>query len=210
MSKFGESEAGWQLRDLGSQSYGGIWPLSSGAPDFTVRDNNAGSELLGVSAGDDMGTANQISDGNWHFYAGAYNAFTGIRSLYVDGSLVALETNNNPCIPALAEHVVIAGKDSSPGNSFGSYSALEMFDVRIYNYTLTPAELTQVQTQAQQMPTLTSQVFPGGQMVLTWNLGLLQTTTNLLSPWTTLTNTSPFTNSINPAVPQQFFRAQDQ
>ena len=210
LSKFGETENGWQLRDLGSQGYGGIFPTSYGAPDFTVRDNNAGALLLGVSAGDDMGVTNRISDGNWHFYAGAFNAFTGIRSLYVDGLLVGQETNNNPCIPALPEHVVIAGKDSSPGNSFGSFSALEVYDVRIYNYSLTTSELADVQSGLQDTPTLTSQLNASlNQLVLTWNEGVLQTTTNLLSPWTTLTNTSPFTNSIILTKPQQFFRVQN-
>jgi hypothetical protein len=210
LSKFGETENGWQLRDIGSQGYGGIFPTSYGSPDFTVRDNNAGALLLGVSAGDDMGVTNRISDGNWHFYAGAFNAFTGIRSLYVDGLLVGQETNNNPCIPALPEHVVIAGKDSSPGNSFGSFSALEVYDVRIYNYSLTTSELADVQSGLQDTPTLTSQLNASlNQLVLTWNEGVLQTTTNLLSPWTTLTNASPFTNSIILTNPQQFFRVQN-
>jgi hypothetical protein len=211
MTKFGESESGWQLRDLGSQSVGGTWPTSYGAPAFTVRDSNAGTELLGVSAGDDMGPTNQIADGNWHFYAGSFSALTGNRYLYVDGVLRAEETNNTPCIPAAAEHVIIAGKDSPPGNSFGSFAALEIYDARIYNYDLTQPQVTAIQHIGIQ-PTLTSQYNAAlGTYTLTWNYGALQTTTNLLSGWTTLTNASPFalTNNINLTLPQQFFRVQN-
>ena len=205
VSKFGETENGWQVRDLGSQPYGGILPTSYGAPSFTVRDNNAGSLLMGVSAGDDMGVTNRISDGNWHFYAGVFNALTGIRSLYLDGVVVAQETNNNPCIPALPEHLVIAGKDSSPGNSFGSFSALEIYDVRLYNYDLNQSQVTQVQTPPPQVPTLTSS-YANGQYVLTWSNGTLQTTTNLLSGWTPVTTSSPYTIPVSTTNKQVFFR----
>ena len=137
VSKYGENapESGWQLRADG------------GGPDsaFTVRNNSAGSTnvTVGAAAGDDMSTTTiPTEDGNWHFYVGVFNASTGVRSLYVDGQLAANESAGNVPYPlASAEHLCIGAKDSPPGNSFGSFSSDQIYDVRIYNYGLTQSNV---------------------------------------------------------------------
>ena len=118
--------SGWQLRQYGSSGYAC----------FTVRDNNAGGLVFGNASIDldDLASTYPSNDGGWHFYAGTFNANTGVRNLYVDGTLAAQETNNVAYTLAAAEHLVIGGKDSAPGNSFGFFSTFEIYDVRIYNY----------------------------------------------------------------------------
>jgi hypothetical protein len=153
------------------------------------------------------------NDGKWHHFAGVFNSVSGVRSLYIDGVLAANETGNSAAdIVAAAEHLCLCAKDSSPGNTFGNYSTLRMYDARIYNYPLT---LTQIDVAAGLVPSLTttaSQVqvytnangaYYGGQIVLTWPYGTLHETTNLLGPWTVVTNTSPYTNTVT--GPQLFF-----
>ena len=141
VSKWGEGppynppEGGWQLRMDGDG-------MNSC---FTVRDNNAGGFVFGNTgnAADDMATVTFPSnDGNWHHYAGTFNANTGLRCLYVDGQLVAQETNNAACVLAPYSHVVIGGKDAQPGNNFGNFATNVLyFDVRIYNYSLSQGQV---------------------------------------------------------------------
>jgi hypothetical protein len=210
LSKWGESppEAGWQLRDDGS---------STSYMAFTVRNGGGDTVTLGTAVygnSDDMATRSiKSNDGKWHHFAGVFNSISGVRSLYIDGVLAANETGNSAAdIVAAAEHLCLCAKDSSPGNTFGNYSTLRMYDARIYNYPLT---LTQIDVAAGLVPSLTttaSQVqvytnangaYYGGQIVLTWPYGTLHETTNLLGPWTVVTNTSPYTNTVT--GPQLFF-----
>ena len=142
VSKYGETEAGWQLRDDGSVSNGQTYAC------FTVRNGSVGSVTLGTEVygnPDDMATRSIFSnDGNWHFYAGVFSSVSGVRSLYVDGVLAAQETANTAYDLATAEHLCIGAKDSPPGNSFGNFSTLEIYDVRMYNYALTFSNILQV------------------------------------------------------------------
>jgi hypothetical protein len=130
VSKYGENP-GWQLRSGPNTGYA-CW---------TMRDNNAGAATLG-SGGDDMYTTLFNTAGSaWHLYAGTFDAVTGIRNLYVDGQLAAQETNTVPYFLATAEHLCIGSRDSPPGNSFGGYISGGIYDVRIYNYALTAAQI---------------------------------------------------------------------
>ena len=141
VSKYGESEAGWQLRNDGSVNNGQTWSC------FTVRTGSVGTVTLGANTynnPDDLGTRSiQSNDGNWHCYAGVFSSVTGQRSLYIDGVLAAQETGNAAYDLAAAEHLCIGAKDSPPGNSFGNFSAFKIYDARIYNYALTAAGVTQ-------------------------------------------------------------------
>jgi hypothetical protein len=80
VSKFGEGEAGWQLRVDGS---------SPNDACFTIRNNGVGVATLGNGT-DDLGTRTMPSnDGGWHLYVGVFNGGTGVRKLYVDAVLAA-------------------------------------------------------------------------------------------------------------------------
>ncbi len=136
VSKYGETEAGWQLRDDGRQTNDSC---------FTVRDNNAGTNFFGTG-GDDMGTrSTPTSDGNWHLYVGTYNASTGVRNLYIDGAVLAASEGSNTLYNlASAEHLCIGAKDSPPGNTFGNFFMGEIYDVRVYNYELASNQIEQL------------------------------------------------------------------
>ena len=142
VSKYGETEAGWQLRDDGSDNNGETYAC------FTVRNGSIGTVTLGTDPygnPDDMATRSIASnDGNWHFYTGVFSAATGLRSLYIDGVLAAQETGNTAYDLAAAEHLCIGAKDSPPGNSFGNYGTFELYDVLIYNYDLSSNEVLDV------------------------------------------------------------------
>jgi glucuronoarabinoxylan endo-1,4-beta-xylanase len=223
VSKWGESEngaeAGWQLRDDGSDSSGGGgvgYPYAC----WTVRNDSAGTVTLGTDPNgnpDDMATRSiAIGTGNktWHFYAGTFDGISGNRDLYIDGVLAASETGNKPYFAATGEHLCIGGKDSPPGNSFGNYFTGEIYDVRVYNYALSQS---QVATVGNLVPSFsTCQVVTavsgvqspnGAGLVLAWPYGTLLQATNLLGPWSPANATSPYTNNL--ALPQQFFRLQN-
>ena len=137
VSKWGEGpggvpSGGWQLRPV----------ANTANPSFAVQNGGAGSANVTIGTNlfqnDLAATSFTIIDTNdWHFYAGVFDASTGVRSLYVDALLVANESSNNtPYTLAAAEHLVIGGKDSPPGNNFGEFSTLEIYDVRLYNYAV--------------------------------------------------------------------------
>ncbi len=148
MSKWGEETngtgngAGWQLRVDNSGSYSC----------FTVKDGGGGANggngiALGIAEGeapiDDMSTTsiatgiNGASDGNWHLYTGVFDGGSGIRALYVDARLAALEASNNvPYILIPFCHLCFNAKDSPPGDSFGNSSVMQLYDMRVYNYAV--------------------------------------------------------------------------
>ena len=143
VSKWGEGppyntpEGGWQLRADGNDNYSC----------FTVRDTNSGALVFGNTgdALDDLATVSQPSnDGGWHFYTGVFSATTGVRSLYVDSVLAAQETGNVPYGMEPDVHVCIGAKETPPGGTFGSFSTMEVYDVRIYNYALSQGEIGQL------------------------------------------------------------------
>jgi hypothetical protein len=145
VSKYGENspESGWQIRDDGSVNNGQTYAC------FSVRDNGAGAVTMGTGVygnPDDMSTDpnDPSNDGNWHLYAGVFDSATGMRTLYIDTLPAATETGNVPYGLAAAEHLCIGAKDSPPGNTFGNYSADEIYDVRVYNYALSESQLVYI------------------------------------------------------------------
>ena len=125
----GSPLSGWELRSFMNspcwtiRGAGGNGPVPVGTLVYGNPDDLAGTDTIG-------------NDGNWHYYAGTYNSQTGVRKLYVDGWLVAQESGNGPYNLAMYSHLIIGGIDAWPGNSFGSFSTFEIYDVRIYNAAL--------------------------------------------------------------------------
>jgi hypothetical protein len=196
-----DAEATWGVRADGG-----------GNPTWTLR-GSGGTEIVGKNGNTDMESNGSI-DSQWHFYGATFNATTGIRCLYVDGILVAEVTGcNAPYTLGSLEHLCIGGEDVSPGNSYGNngYYTGSIYDVRIYNTYLSQAQEAGVaiNLQASTLPVLSTQYTPGvngapGTFQLTWSTGTLLETTNLLSGWTPVTTTSPY--SITTTNAQMFFR----
>ena len=200
----------WVAKD--AEATWGVRADGGGNPTWTLR-GSGGTEIVGKNGNTDMESNGSI-DSQWHFYGATFNATTGIRCLYVDGILVAEVTGcNAPYTLGSLEHLCIGGEDVSPGNSYGNngYYTGSIYDVRIYNTYLSQAQEAGVaiNLQASTLPVLSTQYTPGvngapGTFQLTWSTGTLLETTNLLSGWTPVTTTSPY--SITTTNAQMFFR----
>jgi len=148
-------------------------------------------------------------DGNWHFHAGTYSPVTGVRSLYVDGRLVATQTGQGPASGSDASHLMIGGRDNG-GNSFNNYFSGQIYGVRIYNTALSEAQvnyLTQMPSAASSVPTFSGlPVLRGNRLILTWSGGTLLAATNVMGPYLPMAGaTSPYTNDITTAA-QMFYK----
>jgi hypothetical protein len=119
VSKYGENGVGWQLRRNGGNN-----------PTWTIR---------GTGDNDDMQSSLNGNDSLWHYYAGTYNAATGVRNLYVDGVLSIQETNNGLYTLSANSHVCIGARDNA--GSIGNYFTGNIYDVRIYDYDLNSNEV---------------------------------------------------------------------
>ena len=187
VSKYGDGGLGWQLRVNNSSD-----------PTWTIR---------GTGGNEDM-SSSKATDGQWHHYTGTYSPVTGVRSLYMDGVLVATETGQGPYNLTPLSHLMLGAIDSG-GNSFGSYFTGNLYDVRVYNYPLTQAQLATVVPGL--TPSFTAQQVVSGvngdQLVLTWPFGTLLEATNVIGPWTTNNVASPYTNDLS--LPQEFFKLQN-
>jgi hypothetical protein len=115
--------------------------VSAGWQFQSLTATNPTYSLIGTGSGtNDLVASTNVIDGNWHFYAGTWNGTTGIRSLYVDGVLLTNLTNDfAPMTAAGTYRLVLAGQDTG---SIGSFLSGQLFDVRVYNYPLTPAQIT--------------------------------------------------------------------
>ena len=191
--------AGWALRAYGNRP---CWTIQSAGVPCAVP---VGTEVNGIPA-DLAGTNTFGNDGKWHVYVGTYSSLTGIRSLYVDGMLSGQENCNGLYRLAPLAHLCIGAKDSNPGNSFGNFFTGEIYDLRISNYDWNTNEVASYSA-------LGSLAFSGppvlhaNQLVLTWSSGELLQATNLAGPWTPVDGaTPPYTNLVNMAAPNMFFK----
>jgi hypothetical protein len=191
VSKFGESGQGWQLRRNGGAN-----------PTWTVRGTGATEDMsAGVSFS---------SDGLWHHYAGTFtfDGATGSRNLYVDGVLVASQTETAPYILAAGSYLCLGGRHD--GSAFGNYFAGGIYGARIYSAALTEAQVNSLAWKELVVP-VTAPAFSGpptlagSKFILSWSGGTLLQSTNVLGPWTSSGATSPYTNIISTA-PQMFFK----
>jgi hypothetical protein len=154
-SKRGEDGIGWQIRRGGGDTEA-----------FTVRGTASGNY-------DGVGSVT-IIDGQWHHFAGVWDGVTGIRKCYVDGVLdpsINLVGDFAPMSMAPNHHVGIGARESSTTGSFESWFNGKLYDVRIYNYAITPADVTALLSGAPK-PTLKIQHWTGNQVRIAWPTSL--------------------------------------
>jgi hypothetical protein len=191
VSKFGESESGWQLRVNGSSD-----------PCWSMR---------GAGGTDDMASGTATEGTRWHHYAGTYDSVAGIRSLYVDGQLAVQQTGQALYTLAPAAHLAIGAKDAAAGNSFGNFFSGRIYDVRIFNTALSQAQVNAALLPAQSSAPVFGgpPVLMGNNFVLTWSSGYLLSATNVAGPWTHTGASSPYTNNVTTA-PMMFYKLSSQ
>jgi hypothetical protein len=160
-----------------------------------------------------------INDGNWHNLIYVIDRAAAGASVYLDGVLAQgtvqagsssleaagdIDTNSSATI----------GQD--PTGLYPQPGTASIDDLGVWNRALTPLEAASIYTAGNvnqvsftgvTTATVSAKMLPGPQLQLTWT-GTLQSSTNLLSPWTNVEGvTSPYTTNVTGR--QQFFRAKN-
>ena len=187
VSKYGENGQGWQAR---TPSWGTNFAM------FTLRGT-------GSSSGDDQ-SAWTSPDDNWHNYACTFDAGTGRRTMYRDGTQLFQSTDNAPYALAPTAHLAIGARDSGGGSYSGTFFTGGFYDVRVYNYPLTYSAIALYNGVA---PSFSgSPVLSGGNLTVQWPFGTLLGSTNVAGPYSPVPGaTSPYTINVS-TDPQMFFK----
>jgi O-glycosyl hydrolase len=184
------------------------YALDAGASDcyrFSVR-NAAGTTYNANS------TISLASSGQWYHLAGVCDEAHGVVDLYTNGGLAAsVPIPTASGITNSSETPMTIGSRATTSSSgFNQQFPGYIADVAIYNYPLSASQIQTLYDAGVFLPSsgLTFTNLTGNGAGLTWNYGILQTTTNIGGPFNDLTNVTPpyvvsFTNG------QQFFRIRE-
>ena len=130
-----------------------------------------------------------IIDGHWHHFAGVWDGITGIRKCYVDGVLdpsVNLTGDFAPMSPAPYHHVGIGAREQAGVGSYEGWFPGKVYDVRIYNYPITAADVTAL-VSGPPKPVLKILYWTGNQVRLAWPTSFtgysLQKSSSLSGGW---------------------------
>ncbi|MDB6019205.1 MAG: Chitinase [Pedosphaera sp.] len=181
ISKNGET-GGYQVRDMDrfvniNSNFDGVT--------FTVRGTSVDDPLPSIE-----GDASA-----WHHYAATYDGVAGVRTLYID-SVVALRLTNDfgPMVTADGSHLVLGGQDLASG--YGHYFAGYLYDVRMYGYAISPAEIAVINKIAPAVPTGLVATITNAVVSLNWNVAAgagsynIKRSTVSGGTYTTITNVS--------------------
>lgn len=127
--KRGEGSNGWQLRRLDNTSFAC----------FTMR---------GIDNADGGGSTINVnnSPAKWHHFAGVWNQAAGTRTLYVDGVLSHVVSNDPTQMMNLAasSKLTLGCRANDAGDGFENYFGGLLYDVRLYNRPLTQSEVLNI------------------------------------------------------------------
>jgi Concanavalin A-like lectin/glucanases superfamily/Bacterial Ig domain/Immunoglobulin domain len=148
----------WENATTASGNWSGlVGKLGEGDAGYLVHRNNAttaGDFVIKSTAShssDVLGSAN-LYNSTWHHIAAVWDGYTGVRQLYVDGLLDASWSGDyGPMAMAPNHHLTFASEE---GDSVGAayllarngYLAGNLYDVRIYNYALSQADINNLRT----------------------------------------------------------------
>lgn len=152
VSKRGEDTIGWQIRRSGGNTEA-----------FTIRGTASGNY-------DGVGSV-VITDDQWRHFAAVWDGVTGTRKCYVNGVLdpsVNLTGDFGPLNLAPDHHLALGAREQGGTGSYEGWFNGKLFDVRIYNYAITPAEVASLITATSNLPTLTIQSWTGNQVRISW------------------------------------------
>jgi Concanavalin A-like lectin/glucanases superfamily/Immunoglobulin I-set domain len=212
--------------------------LSTNTVTMTMWVNPAGDQIgfagllinrnSGIAGGFGYGNGNQL-DYTWNNNnANTYNFVSGLVPPANQWSFVAMVIQPTQAVLYLmnasgqfsATNVVAhtsdvfgnnweIGNDDNSANNNGSRTFTGLIDeVAVFNYSLTPAQLTTLFSAGSPQPvTLTIQP-SGANVIVTWPKGTLLEANDLLGPWTTNNAVSPYT--VAPTATKKFYRVQVQ
>src|SRR6185312_8352599 len=109
--------------------------IDNGGINYTLGDGLWGNGILESNPQNLPG-----DDTSWHHYATTYNPETGIRRMYMDGTLVGEQTGDAPYAKAPDKHLTINAQEQTT-TGFTGFNRTTMYDVRVYNYPLTASEI---------------------------------------------------------------------
>lgn len=141
ISKSGNTanEPGWEVA---------LVSTSANVPTATIRETATSANNSDVAVNY---CSTDVPDANWHHYTMTYDGVLGFRRLYVDGLLnLTIPDDEGPMPPPLYSYLTIGGYDSANVNNpataptIGSYFTGKIFDVRMYNYPLLSAEVSNI------------------------------------------------------------------
>jgi hypothetical protein len=143
---------------------------------------------------------------------------TAGAAVYLDGVVAHQNRQRGTTVAGIGNinsaYSATIGQDPTGLYPQSSDGNINIDDLGVWNRALTPLEAASIFTAANisqlsftNVPTVTLSFtrLAGERVQLTWTSGSLQSSTNLLGPWTTLGVTSPYTNNLTGQ--QQFFRA---
>jgi len=171
-----------------------------------------GSTDVGEGVYGDVGT---INDGMWHSLIYVIDRVNG-ATVYLDGLVAHQNVQAGSSVVGIGNisttNFASIGQD--PTGLYPQPGSANIDDLGVWNRALTPLEAASIFTAGNinQLSfvgvtpiTVSAKLVAGPAVQLTWTGGTLQTATNLLGPWTTLTNAkSPFTTNLS--APQEFFQ----
>ncbi|HSU52674.1 MAG TPA: LamG-like jellyroll fold domain-containing protein [Candidatus Dormibacteraeota bacterium] len=165
---------------------------------FSVRDAIRGS------ASAHSASSSVVASGNWQHVVGVCDEPNGAVRLYVNGASVASTTISGG-IEMGTSRISIGSRQADFSSTYTLNFVGSIDEVALYDYPLSAAQvLNHFVTGTNPVVTLAIQE-SGGNEVLTWTPGTLQSSTNILGPYTDLPGaTSPFV--VPPTGPQKFFR----
>jgi hypothetical protein len=170
-------------------------------PEFVVR---IGTNAFAATMPTDLASTNV-----WHHYVGVRNGSTGVSSLYVDSVLVASITNDfGPMGTSLIDHLVLGGRQQD-GGGYNNLSQVKLFDVQMYNYTLTQSQIESLNgiIPVPSTPSPISFSVANGQLMMNWTNGVLESTTNLSTgSWIMETVSNPPVTITIPTTGNKFYR----
>ncbi|MDB6065399.1 MAG: cell surface protein [Pedosphaera sp.] len=164
-------------------------------------DNN-GLNRWNPGNGPELQGSHSLNDGNWHMLAGVSDGTNAF--LYLDGVLDQQQAGVGTLSGSSVD--VILGGDPQYTGPYGRYWAGSIAQVAYFTNAVTATQIQQLYNAAIVSPIVTLNAQrTGGNLVLTWSQGTLQSASQVTGPYTNiLSATSPFT--VTPSAPQQFFR----
>jgi autotransporter-associated beta strand protein len=192
VSKSGNTPWGWKTR-----------PLSPYA-DFTVRAN------VGDGASS-MVSSNSVDDGNWHHMVAVFDGRgpLSLRNVYVDGVLQSVRngTTNYPVHFNNLSHLIVgATQGNSANDTIGTFFPGQVYDVRMYGYPLSAAEVDSVYSRRPILTGITGAGTAGftiqGSTAYAGNIVTMKATSLNPSDWTPIqTNAFPI-GTFSITIPQ--------
>jgi len=204
-------QGGWNT--AGFDFYVNSWQTNDGKIYFDTADGTGGNVSPRTAA-------HAVTFGQWHLLTGTMDGVNGAVRVYVDGVDQTINSGVDTAFQVTNDVRCGALLTGTPGATGSSCFNGSMDEARIESSVRSPAWVwaswaTVADNAFATYGTIVSPVVTlrcqavGGQLVLTWTAGTLQSASTVTGPYTDITGaSSPYT--VGPSSPQQYFRVRVQ